>query len=150
MHPLGGLKSLAKRKRKDISPEAAAAEQRRKESERLREIEKEMRSIAPFIKEDRDIMLRFLDLQEEKLKIHQDRGTLHTDGHNPFFLIKVERLLLRATTDGKIPVSLGEELASLFAENGYPSGAAQIRRATQRAFENGERFFKSEHLKDSE
>lgn len=137
------------RNRKDISPEAAAVEQRRRESQRLLDIDAEMQTLAPFINEDRDIHLRFLDLQEESLKIHQARGTLHIEGISPFIAIKIDRLILKATTDGKIPVSIGEEIAALYAENGLHPLAHRIRVLTQRAMENGDEFYKQEHMENT-
>ena len=133
-------------KRKGTSPEALAVAEKRKVSQRLREIDLEMQAIAPFINEDRDIHLRFLDLWEERLKLHQDRGTLHIDSGNPFMWIKIDRLILNVMSDGKIPVSVGEELASLYAENGLHSQAEHVRILTQRAIEKGDDFYKAEHM----
>ena len=105
-----------------------------------------MQALLPLIKEDNDIHLRFLDLQEESLKIHQDRGTLHIDSGNPFLGIKIDRLILKVMADGKIPVSIGEELASIYAENGLHSQAEHVRVLTQRAIEKGDDFYKPEHM----
>lgn len=133
-------------KRKETSKEATAVEKKRKASQRLREIDIEMQAIAPFINKDKDIHLRFLDLWEERLKIHQDRGTLHIDGLNPFISLKIDRLVLRVMTDGKIPVSIGEKVASIYSENGHHSQAEHVRVLTQRAIEKGDDFYKPEHL----
>lgn len=137
-----------KRTQRRISPEAAAAYQRREASKRLRDIDTEMQVLYPFIKEDRDIHLRVLDLWEERLEIHQERGTLHTKGLSPFVGIKINRLILKATRDGKLPVSIGEELASLYDSNGLHSQAERIRVLTQRAVANGDAFYKPEHMED--
>lgn len=134
-----------KRKQKDISPEVAAAAE---ESQRLREITAEMRSLINFIHEDRDLMLRFLDLEEEYLNIHKARGTLHIEGFSPFVRIKIDRLLA-SFSDGKIPISIGEELASIFAQNGNHQQADRIRLLTRRAIEKGDKFYKVEHMEDN-
>ena len=138
-----------KRTQRRISPEAAAAYQRGKADKRLRDIDTEMQALYPLINEDRDIHLRFLDIWEERLKIHQERGTLHTEGLNPFVGIKIKRLILKATSDGKLPVSIGEELASLYESNGLDSQAERIRVLTQRAVANGDAFYKPEHMEDN-
>ena len=135
--------------RKELSPAVIAARQAQAASRRLREIDVEMRAIIPFIEEDKDLYLRYLDLEEESLRIHQDSGTLHVEGMSPFVFIKIERMVLRFMTDGKIPVSIGEELASTFAASGLPAQAERIRVLTQRAIQNGDDFYKPEHMEDN-
>ncbi len=135
--------------RKRGSPEVITGEKRMRESERLREINAEMKVLIPFISEDRDIHLRFLDLWEEHLKILQAQGRLYIDSGNPFMSIKIERLILKVTSDGKIPVSIGEEIAAIYAENGHHAQAAWIRNLTQRATEKGNQFYKPEHLEEN-
>ena len=126
---------------------AVAAEQARKE--RLAVIESEMRALAPLTGQgNHAITLRMLDLEEEWLRIHQEQGTLHTDGRNPFTGIKIGKLVFSVISDGKIPVDIGEQVASYLEEDGHHEYAARVRAATQRAIENGDAFYKPEHTED--
>ena len=127
---------------------AVAAEQARKK--RLAEIESEMRALTPHTGQgNHAITLRMLDLEEELLRIYQEQGRLHTDGRNPFITIKIGRLVFSVISDGKIPVTIGEQVASYLEEDGLHEQSARVRAATQKAIENGDDFYKPEHMEDN-
>ncbi|MCG9129891.1 hypothetical protein JT359_20070 [Candidatus Poribacteria bacterium] len=135
-----------KRAPKEGITKAVAAEQARKK--RLAIIESEMRALAPHTGQgNHAITLRLLNLEEEMLRIHQEQGTLHTD-RNPFTNIKIGKLVFSVISDGKVPVAIGEEVASYLEEDGYHENAARVRAVTQRAIENGDEFYKPEHAED--
>lgn len=140
----GDKKPLTKRSPKEGITEAVAKEKR------LQEIESEIEALAPHTgKGNHAITLRMLDLEEEKLTILQEQGLLHTHGVNPFNEIKMIRLVVSSITDGKAPVSIGEQIASYLEEDGQHEAAAMYRAATRRAIENGDEFYKLEHLEDN-
>ena len=140
----GDTKPLMKRPPKEGITKAVAWDIR------SQEIESEMRALAPHTgKGNHAITLRMLDLEEEMLTIQQEQGLLHTHGGNPFNEIKMMRLVFSSLTDGKVPVSIGEQIATYLEEDGQHEAAAMYRVVTQRAIENGDEFYKPEHLEDN-
>ena len=153
----GGAESVITDEATHLSQESGrtppfSAENARKRaiSKRLREIDDEIAAIMPFVNEDRDLLLRFTLLREEMVKLHKERGTYHAHGAvDPMIGNKLTKLVLSVTTDGKIPVSLGEQIADILEEGGSYEHAARVRAVTQRAIENGDEFYKPEHLDES-
>ena len=138
---------LKKRPPKNGITKAVAAEQARKK--RLAEVESEMRALAPHTGQgNHAITLRMLDLEEEMFTILKEQGRLKTHGVNPFIEIKMMRLVFSSMTNGKVPVYIGEQVASYLEEEGHYEHAARHRAITQRAIEKGDEFFKFEHLED--
>ncbi len=133
-------------KRRGTSPEALAADKKRRASQRLREIEAEMRALVPHADGNPGVAIRLLDLEEELLRINQERGTLHMQGGNPFISIKIQRLILSALKSDKIPVAIGNQVADYMEEAGNFEHAARLRAVTQRAIESGDEFYKPEHM----
>ncbi len=124
-----------------------AAEQARKK--RLAEVEAELHALAPHTGQgNHAITLRCLDLEEEMFTIWKEQGLLITHGVNPFIEIKMMRLFFSFMTNGKVPVHIGEQVASYLEEEGHYEHAARHRAITQRAIEKGDEFFKFEHLED--
>lgn len=100
----------------------------------------------PVSTNDPDEMLAHLALQGEMLTLHQEDGTLVTDGSDPFVMLKLAKMVLsNLTPDKKLPVDVGVEIVDLLIENGEFEGAASFLIATQRAIENGDSVFQAEH-----
>lgn len=131
-------------------PEISAEDLRRRELEnRQSEILKQLEAMA---REDGvippDDMPQAEELHEEILRIAQELGTLISDdGSDPFRTLEMGKFLhSNMTRDGKLPVSMGPRLADMFEEDGDFESADKMRMLTQRALENGDEFFKQEHL----
>lgn len=69
-----------------------------------------------------------------------------TENEEPFELKMGQLVLPNLTPDGRLPVSFGEPVVDLLLESGKIDDAATIYMATQRAMQNGDEFFKPEHL----
>lgn len=120
-----------------------------KQQDRVEEIQLRLRELVPLetslVNPEPAQALEIVELQEEMLKLQQERGTLVTKGEDPFLPIKIGKLMLsNMTNDNRLPVSVGVEFVDLLVESGDIDGAAQIYMATQRAMENGDEFFKPE------
>ncbi len=132
------------------SPQVSAVELRRQTlinrqveiQAQLEAMAREDGSVAP-----RDIP-KSLVLFEETVRISQELGTLSSDdSSNAFSMIERSKFIASHTTeDGKVPVSIGSQVSDMFEKDGNHEAAEAMRIITQRALENGDEFFKPEHL----
>lgn len=99
-------------------------------------------SVAP-----RDIP-KSLELFKESLRISQELGVLNSDDSSAAFrLIERSKFIASHTTvDGKVPVSIGLQIADMYEKDGYYEAAERMRIITQYALENRDEFFRSKHL----
>ena len=124
------------------------------ELDRVKVIQARLSELVPagtVVTQDSAEVLEILNLQEEMLKLQQERGRLVIEGGDPFLDIKLNRLMLsNMTDDNRLPVSVGVEMVDLLVEGGDVDGAARVYMATQRAMENGDEFFTPEHWAERE
>ena len=96
--------------------------------------------------EDPESALQAINLRQEILQIEKELGTAVFHGSDPIIALEIDKLVLsNLTKDGQIPVSIGLQMADLLEKNQEFELAERVRRATQRALENGDQFFKPEH-----
>lgn len=115
---------------------------------RQKELQKEIEALAG---EDGRVALKDtlkgLALLEEIYQIEREFGTLNSGEVDPFAMIKRGKFITSHTTkDGQVPVSIGSQLAEMYEDDGLFEVAENMRILTQRALQNGDEFFKPEHL----
>ena len=130
-------------------PELSAGDLRRQEMVKrqalLREQLQEMLPIDGIAEPER--ALQAINLQQEIYRIGKELGTVEFSGGDPMVAFEINKLVLsNLTPDGEIPVSIGTQFAELLEKSGEKEIAAGIRRAMQRAVENGDTVFKREHI----
>lgn len=130
-------------------PELSAGDLRRQEMIKrqalLREQLQEMLPIDGIAEPER--ALQAINLQQEIYRIGKELGTVETSGGDPMVAYEINKLVLsNLTPDGEIPVSIGPQFAELLEKSGEKEIAAGVRRAMQRAVENGDTVFKPEHI----
>lgn len=118
--------------------------------ERLKAIEAEFEKQAGRVIRDPLKILEMLKLEAEMQKLGQEIRSLDT-AKRDFLGFKIGQLVLpNLTSDGRLPLSVGEEIVDLLVEGGDIDGATKVYMATHRAIENGDEFFKLEHWADEQ
>lgn len=118
--------------------------------ERVQELQKQIEELSPQVAKDIKLLPRLNELTGEQLRIQQDLGRLHIEGIDPFIPIEIENFMATSMTEQGLPVSVGSRLAELIEKTGDVEGAEKIRKATQKAVENGDEFYRPEHVDTSE
>ena len=130
-----------------------------KKIERLKEIEALFEEQDGIVIRNPLKILEMLKLEAEMQKLGREIGFLGTaegretnapENEEPFALKMGQLVLSNLTPDGRLPVSVGEKVVDLLVESGDIDGAATVYMATQRAMENGDKFFTPGHLTDDQ
>lgn len=137
---------------KDVVPpelSREAMERRREEAmkeKQILEIVEELRTYA-----DRDVSpeesIRVIELQEELLRIQQERGLLHQEGGNTFETLDYLKFsAAHVTEDGRFPTAQGTRLLEKLSNLGpdTPEKQTVLEHLTQvlnTAIENGDEYF---------
>lgn len=95
---------------------------------------------------DPESALQAINLRQEIIQIEKELGTAVFHGGDPIIALEIDKLVLsNLTKDGQIPVSIGPQMADLLEKGQEFELAERVRRATQRALKNGDKFFKPDH-----
>ena len=117
---------------------------------RVQELQAEIEGLAPQVEEDIKLLPRLNELVAEQLRLQQALGRLHVEGLNPFVGLEIQNLMATSMTEQEFPVSAGPRLAELVEKTGDIEAAEKVRAATRKAVENGDEFFRLEHVGTSE
>ena len=88
---------------------------------------------------------RLFDLKEERLRLQQALGIpVHTNGQDPFVALQLQRLLTKTITENTagFPVSEAPRIIELFRKLEMHDAADDFQKASTKALENKEQFFK--------
>ena len=123
-----------------------------RQQQRVLEIMEEIRGYANNSVNSREDTLRLLELQEELLRIQQERGQLYQTGGDAFKVNEFFKTVLTHTTDdGRFPTAKASVLIEGIRENtlNFPEkqvALERLNRIVATAIENGDEYFDLNHF----